>query len=140
MIQFTYSYSTEIHRVGTVWLPKLTVSLVFQHSRVIQIYSPESGNYYWLCMTTVTTLESAADHNVTSENSSEESSMELSYSSSTFDGSGDEESVTPTSNDGTESEPEGVHPFLYEPSSDSDDEQGSDSSNEISPRLLNLDW
>ena len=37
-------------------------------------------------------------------------------------------------------EPEGVHPFLYEPVTSSDDDEGSDSSDGDSPRLLNTDW
>ena len=58
--------------------------------------------------------------------SSRESSLTLSYKCSSF-GSGDE------------SEPEGVHPFLYEPiiASGSDEGGTSDLSQDISPRLLN---
>ena len=37
-----------------------------------------------------------------------------------------------------------VHPFMHEPltasNSDTDPEQDSDSSEDVSPRLLNLDW
>ena len=66
-----------------------------------------------------------------SSESSGEGSLELSYESSSF-GSGEE------------SEPEGVHPYLYEPTISSDSEDGgsadSDSSVDVSPRLLNLNW
>jgi hypothetical protein len=58
--------------------------------------------------------------------SSGEGSLELSYSSF---GSGEE------------GEPEGVHPYLFEPT-DSEDggSADSDSSVDVSPRLLNLNW
>ncbi len=60
------------------------------------------------------------------DSSSGEGDMELSYSSSSFSG-------------GEGSEPEGVHPFLHEPpgSSSGSDSEGSE---DVSPRLLNLNW
>ena len=33
-----------------------------------------------------------------------------------------------------------MHPFLYEPVTSGDDDEGSDSSDGDSPRLLNTDW
>ena len=82
---------------------------------------------------------------VTSDNKNT-SELDLSYSSSTFDegsvasasdspGSG----IVSSSSSGSESEtsysePEGVHPFLYEPmtSSNSEDDNASDSSEDFS--------
>ena len=52
---------------------------------------------------------------------------ELSFESSSL-GSGDE------------SGPEGIHPFLYEPIASDSEDEGSDSSVDDSPRLLNLNW
>ena len=77
----------------------------------------------------------------------------MSYSSSTFDaGSVASDSDSPGSgifssfssaseSEARKSEPDGVHPFLYEPmtSSNSEDDNASDSSEDLSPRLLNLD-
>ena len=65
-----------------------------------------------------------------SESSSSANSLVLSYESSSF-GSKDE------------GVPEGIHPFSYEPlisSSDHGESTSSDSSEDISPRLLNLNW
>ena len=48
-----------------------------------------------------------------------------------------------SSSDTNESESgvEGIHPFLYEPmASSSNSEEGSDSDEDLSPRLLNLNW
>ena len=65
----------------------------------------------------------------TSSDSSGESSLELSYASSTFGSPGED------------SEPDGIHPFLYEPTTSSNDSsEESDSSDDVSPRLLNLNW
>ena len=65
-----------------------------------------------------------------SSESSRESSVTLSYESSSF-GSGDETGT------------EGVYPFLYEPIIASGSDEGvitTDLSEDISPRLLNLNW
>ena len=90
---------------------------------------------------------------VTSDNKNT-SELDLSYSSSTFDegsvasaSDSPESGIVSSSSSGSESEqasksePEEVHPFLYEPltSSNSEDDNASDSSEDLSPRLLNLD-
>ena len=69
--------------------------------------------------------ESTLDSSSSLGSSSGDSSLALSYASSEFEGA---------------DEPEGVHPFLYEPVTSSDDDEGSDSSDGDSPRLLNTDW
>ena len=66
--------------------------------------------------------ESTLDSSSSLGSSSGDSSLALSYASSEFEGA---------------DEPEGVHPFLYEPVTSSD---RSDSSDGDSPRLLNTDW
>ncbi len=73
----------------------------------------------------------ASDSNSAVETSSDsdESSLELSYASSTYGTAGEEGS-----------EPAGIHPFLYEPTTSSDSSEDSDSSDDVSPRLLNLNW
>ncbi len=68
-------------------------------------------------------LESSLDQ-VSSESSGE---LELSCESSPFES-------------GNDSSPEGIHPFLYEPSASSSENGGSDSAVEDSPRLINLNW
>ena len=69
--------------------------------------------------------ESTLDSSSSLGSSSGDSSLALSYASSEFEGA---------------DEPEGVHPFLCEPVTSSDDDEGSDSSDADSPRLLNTDW
>lgn len=65
-----------------------------------------------------------------SSHSSSSAEVDLDYESSPFDS--EPESAGSTSE---------VHPFMYEPmATDRDREGESDSSEEVSPRLLNLDW
>ena len=52
--------------------------------------------------------------------------LELSYEYSSFE-SGSERA-------------EGIHPFLYEPIASNSEDEGSDSSVDDCPRLLNLSW
>ena len=68
--------------------------------------------------------ESTLDSSSSLGSSSGDSSLALSYASSEFEGADEE----------------GMHPFLYEPVTSSDDDEGSDSSDGDSPRLLNTDW
>ena len=73
---------------------------------------------------------SDGDSSLDSSTSSGGSSLMLSYESSPFASSSED------------SGPEGMHPFLYEPlassgSSDGDDDSSDD---DVSPRLLNLNW
>ena len=66
------------------------------------------------------------------DSSSREEPVQLSCSSSNFSGS-----------DGSDHEPEGIHPFLYEPtgsSSSSTDNDSEGSDEDSSPRLLSLNW
>lgn len=71
-----------------------------------------------------------------SDHSPEGEDMELSYASSSSSGndSGDTSDHV--------HEPEGIHPFLYEPIADdsSSSSSSSDESEETSQRLLDLDW
>ena len=71
-------------------------------------------------------LDSSSEGSSTSS-ATENSYLELSYSSSSL-------------SEAEESEP-GLHPFLYEPtvSTDSDGAEAS-SGDDVSPRLLNLNW
>ena len=75
---------------------------------------------------------SSVDSSDSSDSSSEASSSSSggSYESSSF-----------SLDDGSEPA-EGVYPFLYEPtvSESSDDGESSDSSEDDSPRLLNMNW
>ncbi len=88
-----------------------------------------------IAMSTYSIVERSLDEDGSGESSSGEDSfgespLELFYESSSFG-----------SSSGDENAPEGVHPFLYEPMTSSDNEDdGSDSSEDDSPRLLNLNW
>ena len=77
---------------------------------------------------------SCEDHNTDSsscESSSSSTSsedLELSYNSSTFEGSG-----------GSTSDDE-VHPFMYEPLASSSSDEDSEDNDGTDPRLTNLNW
>ena len=75
-------------------------------------------------LTEESNLESSLD--LVSSASSGELELELSYESSSFE-SGSEGA-------------EGIHPFLYEPIASNSEDEGSDSSVDGCPRLLNLSW
>ena len=78
--------------------------------------------------------DSSTESSSEDQTSTGEEAMELSCSSSSFSGG-----------ESSDHEPEGVHPFLYEPagsstSGSSSPESDTEESEAVSPRLLNLDW
>ena len=74
----------------------------------------------------MSTEESNLDSSLDLVSSASSGELELSYESSSFE-SGSEEA-------------EGIHPFLYEPIASNSEDEGSDSSVDDCPRLLNLSW